>query len=277
MKPVVLRWLYHEMLRVRLIEEVLTARQGAGRDPSPSIGQEAIAVGTCFSLTPQDQVYSNPWSAATYLARSGDLRTLLAPVGGTDTRGAGELTDARAGYLGSGTFPSMIEAAASMLQRGEKHLVVCFHGVDLTKERDFSEALALSALQKLPVLFVGENNGHSLCTAARQQGVESVSGDGNDVEQVAEQALRAVEKARTGCGPTFLEYRTNRWLDTGSSSNPERCPIKRLGDRLLREGQATAQQFRAMIGSIQEEIAQASRVVAATPTSAASPRPQPAR
>src|SRR5262245_45987236 len=138
MKPVVLRWLYHEMLRVRLIEEAI-AGLGSGRPAC--IGEEAVLVGSCFSLTPQDQVFSSRWSSGLYLAKSGDLKALLRQTSGKDLADTINLVDRQAGIPGISTISAVIEAASGVVQRGEKHVTVYFRGTAPAEDLALLDAL----------------------------------------------------------------------------------------------------------------------------------------
>ncbi len=258
------------------------------------IGQEAVAVGVCASIAPGDYVFSAHRSHGHYLAAGGDLRAMLAELYGRVTGcgggrgGSMHLIDLDVGFLGAtpivgSTIPIAVGAAFGTYMRGEDRVTVVFFGDGATEEGVFSESLNFAALKKLPVVFVCENNFYSVYSplSVRQpegrritdlawgHGVEGFPGNGNDVVQVAELTQTAVEKAREGGGPTLLEFSTYRWRehcgpnydnDLGYRTEAEaaawqrRDPVATLGERLLRDGVASAVQLDVMARELAAEI-----------------------
>lgn len=300
MNAATLRDFYRGMLRVRRTEEriaELYARQEMRCPVHLCIGQEAVAVGVCASMSPGDYVFSSHRSHGHYLAVGGDLRALLAELHGRATGcgggrgGSMHLIDLATGFLGSApiiasTIPIATGAAFGTLLRGENRVTTVFFGDAAVEEGTFHEALNFAALKRLPVVFVCENNLYSvqsplsvrqpaerdIADLARAHGIEGWAGDGNDVMVVAKRAEAAVEKAREGKGPTLLEFRTYRWrehcgpnfdFDLGYRGEAEaaewlrRDPIAHLGDLLLREGLATPAQLDAVARELSEEIEEA--------------------
>ncbi len=307
-----LRRLYHEVLRIRLVEEAIADLYPEQEMRCPvhlCIGQEAVAAGVCAHLTRADYVLSGHRSHGHFLAKGGDLKGMLAELYGKATGccggkgGSMHLVDLQAGFLGAtpivaSTIPIAVGAAFGSVMRGEPRVVVIFFGEGATEEGAFHEAINFAALKKLPVVFVCENNFYSVYSPmtvrqpegrevfwlAQGHGVESHQGDGNDAVAVATLAGRAVDKARRGAGPTFLEFKTYRWRehcgpnydnDLGYRTEAEflkwkaRCPVQRLRERLLADGVMTALQLDGLASRIKAEIAEAVRFAKESPYPAA--------
>ena len=233
--------LYREMLRIRLVEEAIATRYAEQQMRCPvhlSIGQEAVAVGVCAALGSQDYAMSGHRSHAHYLAKGGSLGAMLAEIYGKATGcccgkgGSMHLVDLEAGFLGAvpivgSTIPIATGTALTSQMLGEKRVTVAFFGEGATEEGVFHESANFASLRKLPIVFVCENNLYSVYTPmaprqpanrevygqARGHGIESYQADGNDVHAVRDLARNAVEKARGGEGPTFLEFKTYRWRE----------------------------------------------------------------
>lgn len=291
------RELLVKMLTIRIVEEVIAERYPEQEMRCPvhlCIGQEATAVGVCAALGPQDYVMSGHRSHGHFLARGGNLRAMMAELYGRATgcsRGKGgsmHLVDLRVGFLGAtpivgSTIPIAVGTALASAMRGERRVSVAFFGEGATEEGVFHEALNFAALKRLPVLFACENNGFSVYSSlsvrqpegrelfhlAAGHGVATVKVDGNDVFAVYEAARAAVDRARDGGGPTFLEMTTYRWRehcgphydnDLGYRSEREfqewqaRCPIKRLDDELKRCGALGDGEVDAMIDTIRLDV-----------------------
>jgi TPP-dependent pyruvate/acetoin dehydrogenase alpha subunit len=230
--------LFREMLRIRLIEEVIAHRYHEQNMRCPvhlSIGQEGIAVGVCKAIRPTDYLVSNHRAHAHYLAKGGNLRAMIAEIYGKSTGcclgrgGSMHLVDLSVSMLGStpivgGSIPIGVGLAFATQMKRESHVTVIFLGEGATEEGVFTECLNFAALKKLPVLFVCENNFYSVYSPlhvrqplerdrtliARDYGLMAQKGDGNDVEEVYEMTRGAVQSIRAGEGPYFLEFDTYR-------------------------------------------------------------------
>ena len=164
--------LFREMLRIRMVEEAIADRYAAWEMRCPvhlSIGQEAIAVGVSAALRPDDMVISNHRSHAHYLAKGGDLRRMLAELHGRETgcaRGRGgsmHLIDRSVGMIGAlpivaGSIPIGVGVALASRRAGHDRAVVIYVGDAAIEEGVFHESANFASLEKLPVLFVCENN-----------------------------------------------------------------------------------------------------------------------
>lgn len=226
-----------DMLLIRFAEEAIGAlvEQGLARAPCHlGIGQEAVAVGVASQLRHTDRVFGGHRSHSHFLAVGGDVYSLIAEVlGKADgaSRGMGgsmHLLAESVGFYGSvpivgATIPIATGAALAAKFDGKGDVAVAFFGDGATEEGVFHESLNLAATQRLPVLFVCENNLFSshLDIALRQPGdrvaryaeahfVKALTVDGNDVIAVKKAAAELVSRARAGDGPGFLEAITYR-------------------------------------------------------------------
>jgi pyruvate dehydrogenase E1 component alpha subunit len=143
-----------------------------------------------------------------------------------------------------------------------------------------------AALKRLPVVFVCENNlysvysplsvrqppGREVVEMAKAHGMEGFQGDGNDVIEVSRLAAQAIQNARTGGGPTFLEFKTYRWRehcgpnydnDLGYRTEREfeewkaRCPIQQLQRRLMDERLLSEEVREQFIAVVEQELDEA--------------------
>ena len=183
--------LLRAMLRIRLIEEEIAARYAEQEMRCPvhlSTGQEAVAVGVCAALRPDDKVVSTHRCHAHYLAKGGDLKAMLAEMHGRAAGccggrgGSMHLFDDDAGVLLSlpivgSCLPIANGVALSMIQRGLDAVSVAFFGDGATEEGVFHETLNFAAVHRLPALFVLENNLYSCYTGLndRQPAISQVS------------------------------------------------------------------------------------------------------
>ncbi|MCZ7644138.1 MAG: thiamine pyrophosphate-dependent dehydrogenase E1 component subunit alpha [Planctomycetota bacterium] len=235
------RQLFHDTLRIRLIEEEIAARYGEQEMRTPvhlSIGQEACAVGACAALRTSDYAFGSHRSHGHYLAKGGDLTAMLAELYGRATgccRGKGgsmHLVDLKVGFLGAtsivaSTIPIAAGSAFASKLRGEDRVTAVFLGEAATEEGVFHEAANFATLHKLPLVFFCENNLYSVYSglevrqpahrptwaSAKGHGLRVLYGDGNDLEEAYELSLKSVDAARAGEGPVFLELATYRWRE----------------------------------------------------------------
>ena len=291
---------YRQMVRIRLVEERIAAVYPEEEMRCPvhlCIGQEAVPVGVCAALRASDYVMGGHRAHGHYLAKGGDLKAMIAELYGKATgccRGKGgsmHLIDLSVGFLGAvpivgSTIALAVGAAFGSVMRNESRVSVPFFGDGATEEGIFHETVNFAVLKKLPVVFVCENNlfsvyshislrqpaNRELCEVAQGHGVESVKGDGNNVLEVYKVAQMAVDKARGGRGPTFLELKTYRWrehcgpaYDDHLSYRQEgelaewkkNCPIKRLETDLTRDHILTSGQISNINADINDEISEA--------------------
>ena len=292
-----LKQLFFTMLRIRRVEEKIVELYPEQEMRCPvhlSIGQEAVAAGVCAALSPTDAVLSNHRAHGHYLATGGDLNKFLAEMYGKATGccqgkgGSMHLVDLEAGFMGSapivgGTIPVAVGVAFGALMQNLEKAVIVFLGEGTTEEGVFHESLNFASLKKLPIVFICENNFYSVYTGleerqpagrevyalANAHNIPSFQGDGNDVEQVYRMSLEAVERSRRGEGPTFLEFKTYRWLEhcgpnydnhIGYRTEAEfeewkaTDPIQKTRTQLLEAGITTAAEIEEMERAIATEI-----------------------
>lgn len=230
--------LYRRMLTIRRFEERVYLLYLQGEIPGTlhqSQGQEAVAVGVCDVLRPTDWITSTHRPHGHALAKGVDLRAAMAELFGKATGccggkgGSMHLGDPAVGMLpaiaivgGGNTVVTGLGLAFKLMRTDQ--VAVCFFGDGATNEGAFHEGLNFAAVQHLPVVFACENNLYGASTPfdqvslvadvadrAAAYGVRGEIVDGMDVLAVREAAERAVSEARTGAGPSLLEFKTYRF------------------------------------------------------------------
>jgi TPP-dependent pyruvate/acetoin dehydrogenase alpha subunit len=277
------RWLdmYRQMVRIREFEEKVNELYVHGIMPGLAhlySGQEAVAVGVCEALRPNDLITSTHRGHGHCLAKGASVERMFAELLGKEAgycRGKGgsmHIADPDTGNLGAnaivgGSAGIATGAAFSAKQLGTGQVAVCFFGEGALGQGLFYEVMNLAQLWKLPVLYVCENNLYNEYTHFAETTAGEITGrpqafgikaeivDGQDVQRVYETANRLVERARQGEGPAFLQCDTYRYYghhvgDISRSyyrSKEEeqewretRDPLRVLADWLL--GQGTAQE-----------------------------------
>ncbi len=201
----------------------------------PYVGQEAVAVGVCSTLTTRDRVTSTHRGHGHCIAKGADIRRMMAELFGRvdgyckGKGGSMHIADFAVGMLGAngivgGGLPIACGAALAAQLEGRGDVTVCFFGDGAAAEGEFHEALNIAALWKLPIAFVCENNQYAANNAVAVQhprieiaahaGAYDMPGvvvDGNDVLAVRAATTEAVARARRGEGPSLLECQTYRW------------------------------------------------------------------
>lgn len=234
--------LTREMLRIRVIEQRIADRYGEKEMRCPvhlSIGQEAVAVGVCAHLRPQDRAMSAHRSHGHYLAKGGDVRAMLGELYGRaigccgGRGGSMHLMDQANGFWGAvpivgSTLPIALGLAFADQRQGRDALTVAFLGEGATEEGVFPETLNLACVLRVPLLFVCEDNGFSVYTPlsarrapdwdfgafVRSHGSLSFSGHGNDVEEVVRVTGEALAAMRAHPGrPCVLSFDTWRYYE----------------------------------------------------------------
>ncbi len=291
--------MYRRMVLIRRTEERLGDDWRRGELPGPVhlyIGEEAVAVGVCTNLTDRDWITSTHRGHGHFIAKGGDPRTMIAEVYGRSTgicKGMGgsmHVADFSRGIMGANGIVAggvgIAVGAALAAQMGETGSVsVCFFGDGAANQGVLAEALNISALWKLPVVLVCENNGFSefsptatvtagvIADRAKPYGVPSAVVDGNDVLAVREAAYTAVQRARTGGGPSFLECRTYRIRghaeaestflpkpyrsDREVSEWKDRDPIERFVTYLCRTGISSEAALASVATEVEHRVAEA--------------------
>jgi acetoin:2,6-dichlorophenolindophenol oxidoreductase subunit alpha len=229
--------LYRQMLLVREFELRAISERRAGLIPGfihSCVGQEATAAGACAALRPDDVITSTHRGHGHLVAKGGEPKYMMAELAARTTGYCGgkggslHMTDFNLGILGAngivgGGIPIAVGAGLTFQLKREPRVALSFFGDGATNEGSFHEALNLAGLWKLPVIFFCENNLYGegtpqakqapvadLAIRASSYAMPGVTVDGNDVLAVYEATLAAVERARTGGGPTLIEGKTYR-------------------------------------------------------------------
>ncbi len=199
------------------------------------IGQEAIAVAAAEVLDEGDYIFQTYRDHGIALARGMPPSAAMAELFGKDTgcsRGLGgsmHFFDVERGFLGGwaivgGHLALAAGTAFKSKYAGESAVTLCFFGEGSTNIGGFHEALSLAGLWKLPIVFICENNQYAMGTPlertsplkdlskkAEGYGMVGDRFEGHDVALVQERIGAAVERARSGEGPTFIEILTYRF------------------------------------------------------------------
>lgn len=226
------------MLVIRTFEEALEDLYARGRLHGTmhlSIGQEAVAVGTCGALIDGDLITSTHRGHGHCIAHGADPTRMMAELLARDTgycRGRGgsmHIADVAHGNLGAngivaGSMTIAVGAARTQMHHETGSVVACFFGDGAANEGAFHEALNLAGVWKAPVVFVCENNQYGMSMAMREAtaggsiagrasayGMPGVEVDGNDLVDVHSSVAEAAERARSGGGPTLVEALTYRY------------------------------------------------------------------
>ncbi|MFZ9284293.1 MAG: thiamine pyrophosphate-dependent dehydrogenase E1 component subunit alpha, partial [Candidatus Nanopelagicales bacterium] len=294
------------MLAIRSFEEAvdgLFARGLMHGTMHLSIGQEASATGICAALKPTDYITSTHRGHGHCIAKGADLTRMMAELLAKQTgycRGRGgsmHIADTKTRNLGAngivaGGIPIAAGAALAQKMRGETNVVVSFFGDGATNEGAFHEALNLAAIWDLPVIFVCENNKYGMSNStelsmrvekisdrALAYGMVGVTVDGNDVNEVYQAAVTAVERARSGKGPTLIECETYRWKGHSKSDKnlyrtkeeidewKAKDPIVRFQETILNSGLVTQAEIDQLTTRVREATRDAIKDASAAPDS----------
>jgi len=231
---------YYGIRFIRRVEEAIAEIYPSDKIKSPvhlSIGQESVAVGVCAALNADDVVSATYRGHATYLAKGGNLKKMMAELYGKSDGCAGgkagsmHLVGMEKYILGASavvgtTIPISLGYALALQREKLNRVIALFFGDGATEEGVFNESLNFAAIHKLPALFIMENNSlaiHSpiekrqatdrLCDRVNTYGIPTHRIEGNDVFEIYENSKTAIESLRQGKGPVFLECMTYRWRE----------------------------------------------------------------
>ncbi len=233
-----LRECFREMLLIRRFEEAVEERFRAGELPGflhVAIGQEAVAVGVCRAMEEGDVMASTHRAHGHTLALGTHPNELMAELYGKlegcshGYGGSMHLYDVERGNLGAnavvgGGLPAIVGAGLAFKLRGEPRVAVAFFGDGATNIGTFHESLNLAQLWGTHTVFVCENNRWAESTPGWQHSpvwddmskralaydMRAEKVNGQDVEEVHAKAVEALEHARSGEGPVFLDVETYR-------------------------------------------------------------------
>jgi len=232
--------LYGKLYLARIAEEKIRQhyREDGMKTPMHmSMGEEAIAVGVCHALKAEDQVFATYRSHAIYLAKTQKIDDFFAEMYGKDTAllkgkgGSMHMCAPESGFMGTSAIvasiiPVAVGAAFANKRKDNGKIVTVFFGDGALDEGAFWESLNVACLMKLPVLFVCEDNGFAVHTAAsKRQGYASITNivskfncnvlkaNTTDVEVVYKLTRRAIRLIRTTQMPCFMHQRYYRYLE----------------------------------------------------------------
>ncbi len=295
---------YRQMQLIRRFEEAAALsyqRRKIGGFLHLYIGEEAVATGMIAALRPSDTVVASYREHGHALAKGMDPKAAMAELYGKVTgcsRGKGgsmHLFDTSIGFLGgyaivAGQMPIAVGLGLAAVQAGRDDVTMCFFGDGAVNEGEFHEALNLAKIWNTPVIFVCENNLYGMGTAlARAHAVQEIyrraevfnipseRADGMDVLAMYDVARKAVEHARSGNGPYFIEAMTYRFR-AHSMADPElyrtkeevarwrqRDPIPRLRAQMIEQGLATEADLNAMDAVVDRQVEEAVRFAEESP------------
>ncbi len=291
------RELHYWMRLTRTLDDRIIKLWQQGRGVGATFnqrGHEAISVGAGAALGPSDVVAPMHRDLGCYLLRGMTPERLLANQLGRATsvtrgrdgnlHGCGDLDLNIIGFISHlpHSLPVTVGAAMSFTYRNEPRVAMTFVGDGSSNTGLFHESLNLAAVHNAPFVLIVENNQYAYSTPLSQQmviddiavrgrahGVRAEIVDGNDLEAVYEVTYDAVERARSGGGPTMIECKTMRMLGhaihDGAGYVPpdlladwaKRDPIDRFEATLLAGGLATQEELDQVADRCRREVAAA--------------------
>jgi acetoin:2,6-dichlorophenolindophenol oxidoreductase subunit alpha len=270
--PEKLKWMLEKMCQTRYFEEKaeeLYTRGLVHGTMHLSIGMEASPIGSISALEQEDIIIHHHRGHGHTIAKGADIVIMMGEFLGKESgycRGRGgsmHIADVPDGNMGAtgivgGGIPLAVGIGLALQMRGSKQVLLSFFGDGSTNEGAFHEALNLASIWKLPIVFICDNNKYGMSmdfrrsmnieyisTRAGSYGIPGISVDGNDVLMVHQAVAQAVERARSGQGPSLIENVSYRWRGHSKSDRNlyrtqeeikewmERCPIKRFKQLLL--------------------------------------------
>lgn len=291
------------MMVIRRFEETVWEIYRRGLMPGLahlSIGQEAVAVGTCSVLNSNDYILSTHRGHGHCIAKGASTRRMMAEMLGKSDgycRGRGgtmHIADLEHCNLGAvaivGAGFGLATGVALACQRlGEGRVVVSFIGEGAMNEGITEEAMNLASIWQLPLVFVCENNLYSeytpaarmtsgqLIQRAEAHRIPATQVDGMQLREVRKATREAVDRARSGGGPSFVEnmtyrlgghhvgdqerYRSREEVDAWRGKDP----IESLVRQLVDEGAIEAIRVQELWASVAEEINAAVEFAKASP------------
>lgn len=286
-----------DMMLIRSFEEAVEKLFQEGKIPGTMhlcIGQEATAVGACAALTDEDKITSTHRGHGHSIAKGTEIKPMMAELLGKATgygKGKGgsmHIADLTIGNLGANGIvaaglPIGTGAALASQMKKKGYVVLCFFGDGAANEGAFHEALNLASIWNLPVVFFCENNQYGMSgpvkemvniehisDRAKSYGIPGFTINGNDVIEVAKATQEAVDRARSGEGPTLIEAETYRWRGHSRSDARKyrtreeekdwrntKDPISKFKERLIEESILTEKEFLEIQKTIDTEIHEA--------------------
>lgn len=285
---------YHKMRMIRLFEERLVDLVNSGKLAGflhLYAGEEAVAVGVCSHLGDKDIVNSTHRGHGHCIAKGVDVGGMMAELFGRASGTCGgkggsmHIADLDRGMLGANGIVGAgipLTAGAALTAKTKKTggVAVGFFGDGATNQGAFHEALNIASVWNLPAVFVCENNGYGeatpmefvtpfrdLARRADAFAMNAETADGMDFFDVYEKAGRAIERARAGEGPTFLECKTYRFMghyvgdnmayrtkDESDDWKTNRDPLVRFEERVVADGLLEDADLRRADADVRSEL-----------------------
>ena len=280
--------LLRAMLMMRGIEERAMTLYRQGKVPGSfydGYGQEAVSAGATWAMGARDRLCVLHRDLAAHVIRGVSLANIFGQYMGRDggvTRGREgnvHFGDRTVGCVGMvSMLPDMMLVAAGMAMafkmRGEQRVAMTWFGDGSTSRGDFHEAMNWAGVQKLPVIFILENNQYAYSTPVDQQfavnpierasayGFPGESVDGNDPEAMFEATRKARERALAGDGPTLIEAVTMRMHGHAAHDDMKYVPKEQVEewrakdpiDRQVRRAEALGVDVQALRDEVKAEI-----------------------
>jgi pyruvate dehydrogenase E1 component alpha subunit len=267
--------LLRRMVEIRAFEEQAEKSYMMGKIHGTmhlSIGQEASAVGAISALEPDDYILGHHRGHGLCIAKGADLNLMMAEFYGKEAgycRGRGgsmHIADVAGGNLGAngvvgGGIPMAVGAGIGLKMRGDGRVVLSFFGDGGASTGAFHESMILAVLFQTPVVFVCENNQYAMSFPAESwtsserlagfaelYGMPGTAVDGNDLLAVRGAVQQAVDRARSGDGPSLVVNNTYRYRGHSKSDRnryrtqeeieewQRHDPIRRFAESLLSDG-----------------------------------------
>ncbi|WP_435320761.1 thiamine pyrophosphate-dependent dehydrogenase E1 component subunit alpha [Haloarchaeobius sp. TZWSO28] len=257
------------------------------------IGEEAVGVGTCAALEPDDYITSTHRGHGHCIAKGLDPKLMMAELFGKESgycKGKGgsmHIADVDAGMLGAngivGAGPPLATGAALSIDYQDRDQVaLAFFGDGATAQGQVHEAMNMAATWDLPAIFLIENNQYGEATPVEKQhninnlsdtaqayDIPGITVDGMDVTAVYEAVTEARKRARAGDGPTLIEAETYRYHGhyEGDEQNyrtdeelqqwKDRDAIDSFKARLIDRGELSEGEFEDLEANVEATIADA--------------------
>jgi pyruvate dehydrogenase E1 component alpha subunit len=295
---------YREMRRVRLLDArmILLQRQGRVGFYGAAHGQEAVPIATGLTVAPVDWVFPALREQAVMLVRGFPMRAFVAQLfaNSGDVAKGRQMPAHQSGRAVNQVswssciapqLPQAVGAAWAMRAKKSGGVAVAFCGDGATSQADFHAAMNFAGVWRAPCVIVCQNNqwsisvptskqtaSRTIAVKARAYGVPGVRVDGNDLLAVAKVMIEALDRARSGAGPTFVEAVTYRMGAHSTSDDPTKYrsqaevdewarkdPLDRLRKHLVHLGLVTGESDAALERELSAEIAAAIQDVEALP------------
>ena len=244
--------MYERMTLIRVFEDKVKdlMEKGAAFGVAHAYsGEEAVAVGVCCALRQDDWIASTHRGHGHCIAKGVDVKPMMAEIYGRATganKGKGgsmHITDVSVGMLGvnpivGGGIPHAVGAALSAKVHKTDQVAVSFFGDGASNIGACHESMNLAAVWNVPCVFVCENNGYAQTTPSEYSvageiwkraagyGFEGLCVDGQNVIEVYNAAVQAIEHARSGGGPTLIEARTYRYYGHYIGDDPHKYRLE---------------------------------------------------